>query len=72
MEILLLAGGALLVLAALMGLLAGRRLARGLLADPYHREGDAVAAYLPGCSLVVLAVGLLLAGLGAWLAASAG
>lgn len=49
------------------GLVAARRLALNLRTDPYHREGDALAAYMPGCSGVVLAAGLLAAAAGGWL-----
>ncbi len=61
--------GGLLAGTGALGLVAGRRFARHIQGDPYHREGDALAAYLPGCSACMLALGLLmLAGVGwAWL-----
>lgn len=59
--------GALLALAGAAGLIAARRLALNLRTDPYHREGDALAAYMPGCSGCLLAIGLIAAAGGAWL-----
>jgi hypothetical protein len=63
----MLAAGALLAGLGGLGLVAGRRLLEGLRADPYHREGDALAAYLPGCSAGLLVVGLLALAGGGWL-----
>lgn len=67
MSLLLALLGMLLALLGAAGLVAARRLALNLRTDPYHREGDALVAYLPGCSGVVLAAGLLAAAGGAWL-----
>lgn len=67
MSILLALVGGLVALLGAAGLVAARRLALNLRTDPYHREGDALVAYLPGCSGCLLAVGLLAAAGGAWL-----
>lgn len=67
MSLLLALAGVLLALLGAAGLVAARRLALNLRTDPYHREGDALVAYLPGCSGLMLAVGLLVASGGAWL-----
>ncbi|MGI5843619.1 MAG: hypothetical protein ACOX9B_05520 [Candidatus Xenobium sp.] len=60
---LLLPGFLLVGLGALAGR-AGRRLREALGRDPYHREGDALAAYLPGCGALILGLGVFLLALG--------
>jgi len=46
--------------------LAGGRLREALGRDPFHREGDALAAYLPGCGVVALGLGVFLLAVGLW------
>lgn len=58
--------GLLATLVGVGGLFVTRRLYEGLRNEPFHREGDATAAYLPGCSGVLLALGLVALGLGCW------
>lgn len=60
-----LAAGVPLLLIGILAQVANRRLYEGLRNEPYHREGDALAAYLPGCSHLLLGAGLLLTGAGA-------
>ena len=58
-----------ILLAGVGGILgvAGLRLRQRLRREPFHREGDALAAYLPGCGAALWALGLLVAVAGGWL-----
>ncbi len=58
--------GCLLVGLGALASLAGRHLREALGRDPFHREGDALAAYLPGCGAMALALGVFLLALGLW------
>lgn len=58
--------GFLLAALGTTAILAGRRLQEALRRDPFHREGDALAAYLPGCGALLLGLGVLGLVLGLW------
>lgn len=60
----LLLPGFLLVGLGALAVRAGRHLREALGRDPYHREGDALAAYLPGCGALILGLGAFLLALG--------
>ena len=62
----LLLPGFLLVGLGALASRAGRRLREALGGDPFHREGDALAAYLLGCGAVAMGLGACLLALGLW------
>lgn len=62
------ATGAVLALLGALGVVLGgclhllhRHFYRSLRSEPFHRDGDAVAAYVPGCSRILLTLGGLAA-----------
>lgn len=51
--------GVCLALVGIVLWLAGGNLRRDLVNEPFHRDGDALAAYLQGCGLLLGIAGLL-------------